>query len=417
MRNTLFRPQAIEHQRQRLTGSVLITPSLPAQVITLLLLIWLAVVVMFLATQQFSRKETVNGWLEPAGGALRVHAAGNGGQISEILVREGQQVSAGTPLVKLNTATSSTHAKSMEHTLLEEYQAQLNRVEARLQRSEQRHTEQQESLRQTINSYQSDLAQLTRLLELANERLALAQAQHRQLAPLVAEGLAPQQDLQTLTASQLQIQQELHQLQRDVRRSQQALHDNQAQLRQLPRQHLDATASLLDDQSTLRQHIARLEAAAEGLIRAPIDGVISSLTAHVGQFTQAGVPLMTLLPQGTDLEARLLVPVRAAGFVNEGQALTIRYDAFPYQKFGMQAGAIRTFSAAVVLPGDLRDAPVTVNEPAYLARAVLASKHLAAYGKPVALRPGMTFTADVQLSERTLAEWLFEPLYSLAGRL
>lgn len=417
MRQTLFRPQAIEHQRQRLTGSVLVTPSLSAQVITVLLLLWLAAVMVFLATQQFSRKETVSGWLEPAGGALRVQSVSSGGRISAILVAEGQRVSAGTPLVRLNTATSTIHEQSMENTLLEEYRAQLVRLEARLDRSQQAHTERQATLRQTISAYQSDLAQLTRLLDLASQRLALTRRQQRQLAPLVAEGLAPQQELQTLTARELQIQQEFHQLQRDVQRSQQALHDNQAQLRQLPRQHQDATAVLLDEQSTLRQHIARLEAAAEGLIRAPVDGVVSALTAHVGQFTQAGVPLMTLLPEGSGLEARLLVPVRAAGFVDKGQPLTLRYDAFPYQKFGMQEGAISTVSAAVVLPGDLREAPVPVKEPAYLARAVLASKQVSAYGKPVALRPGMTFTADIRLSERTLAEWLFEPLYSLTGRL
>ena len=74
-------------------------------------------------------------------------------------------------------------------------------------------------------------------------------------------------------------------------------------------------------------------------------------------------------------------------------------------------------SASVILPGELTGAPVKVNEPAYLVKASLGSNALEAYGKAVALKPGMTFTADVTLSQRTIIEWLFEPLYTLAGRI
>jgi len=40
-----------------------------------------------------------------------------------------------------------------------------------------------------------------------------------------------------------------------------------------------------------------------------------------------------------------------------------------------------------------------------------------AYGNNISLKAGMTFSADVDLSQRTLMEWLMEPLYSITGKL
>lgn len=69
------------------------------------------------------------------------------------------------------------------------------------------------------------------------------------------------------------------------------------------------------------------------------------------------------------------------------------------------------------MPGELSDAPVMTNEPAYLVTAELISETLVAYGEHIQLKAGMTFSADIQLSQRSLLEWLLEPLYSLSGRL
>ena len=49
--------------------------------------------------------------------------------------------------------------------------------------------------------------------------------------------------------------------------------------------------------------------------------------------------------------------------------------------------------------------------------ARLLEQRISAYGKGLALRPGMTFSADIRLGTRTLWEWLLDPLYSLRGRL
>ena len=113
----------------------------------------------------------------------------------------------------------------------------------------------------------------------------------------------------------------------------------------------------------------------------------------------------------------LLIPVRSVGFIESGQSLAIRYDAFPYQKFGIYQGKVSQLSKTLLLPNELLNAPTLVNEPVYRVTALLDKPNVQAYGKDFSLKPGMTLSADISLGDRSLIQWLLEPIYSLKGRI
>jgi membrane fusion protein len=60
--------------------------------------------------------------------------------------------------------------------------------------------------------------------------------------------------------------------------------------------------------------------------------------------------------------------------------------------------------------------PDVAREPLYRVRAALDSQTVMTYGEAARLQAGMLVDADVLLDRRRLIEWVFEPLYSLAGR-
>jgi membrane fusion protein len=92
-----------------------------------------------------------------------------------------------------------------------------------------------------------------------------------------------------------------------------------------------------------------------------------------------------------------------------GQTVLLRYQAFAYQKFGLQTGHVKEVSAAAL--------PMTSgNEPSYRIRVQLDRQAIEAYGSHHPLRAGMAIDASVQLDRRRLFEWLLDPLYSLQGR-
>ena len=100
--------------------------------------------------------------------------------------------------------------------------------------------------------------------------------------------------------------------------------------------------------------------------------------------------------------------------------MQLRYQAFPYQKFGHQTGEVVQVSRAPLQPAELTSLALPAgggSEPLYRITVALDRQSVAAYGQAQALVPGMQLEADVQLDRRRLVEWLFEPVLGIAGRV
>ena len=119
------------------------------------------------------------------------------------------------------------------------------------------------------------------------------------------------------------------------------------------------------------------------------------------------------------LEAQLLVPSRAIGFIEPGNTVLLRYQAYPYQKFGHHIGRVTRVSRSAVNPGESNALAGSgqATEPYYRVLVALDAQTVMAYGKPESLRPGMALEADILSERRRLYEWLLEPLYSLRGTM
>src|SRR5260370_39843182 len=99
-------------------------------------------------------------------------------------------------------------------------------------------------------------------------------------------------------------------------------------------------------------------------INATTSGVVSNIVASQGDSVPANALLATVLPNGTSLHAQLLVPTRAIGFIAPGNGVVMRYDAFPFQRFGQYHGTGASVSRTVWTPGE-KIGPLTAREPVY----------------------------------------------------
>ena len=93
----------------------------------------------------------------------------------------------------------------------------------------------------------------------------------------------------------------------------------------------------------------------------------------------------------------------------------LRYDAFPYERFGQYHGRIVDIGRNVWSPGD-RVGPLSAKEPVYRVDVGLDKQSVAALDQEFPLRPGMSVNADLLLEKRTLFEWIFEPVIKLKER-
>jgi membrane fusion protein len=194
-----------------------------------------------------------------------------------------------------------------------------------------------------------------------------------------------------------------------------------AQLQQaegeLPGQRRNTEAGYRRDLALLEQEQVETEARGALTVTAPVNGVVATQMAKPGQAVQAGQPLMSLLPKDGELEADLLVPSVAIGFIEQGDSVLLRYQAYPYQKFGHQRGTVARISRSALTPSELGVLIGSAQQggPYYRVTVMLTGQAIIAYGKSEPLKPGMLLDAEILGEQRRLIEWVFEPLYSLKG--
>lgn len=417
VRKGLFRRQAIGFQQTGIQGPVLMAPKPIYTLVTAFLVIWLIATCVFLVTANYARKATVLGWLEPDKGVLRVYSPNKRGNVIKVHVSPGSLVKKGDPLISLDFGTPVNGSESLEQALkatLIKAQLRINETVARtlvLQQQELAHIEQQ------LLAAREDLASFHTVLQISHSQLVIAQNAFNTIKGLHTSGNTTQTEVNQTQLRVLSSQQKLQETERNIANKELEITHLVQQQHTLPINHENQKAALHSQLSDIEKQLIRLEGEHQLTLYASTDAIVAAIQAKTGQIAEPALPLMTLVPKEYTIEANMMVPVSAAGFLSNGQEVALRYDAFPYQKFGLHTGSISHISHAVILPGELNQAPIQINEPAYLVKAKLNQETVLAFGNEVALKSGMTFSADVSLDERTLVEWLFEPLLSLSGRI
>jgi len=412
----LFRQEAVDACQDRLHGHVILLPRLPHTALCLFLLLWVALLVLFLTQTTYSRKETVRGWLEPESGVVRIYPQSEG-RLAQLLVKNGDMVVSGQPLAIINGDRVLPGGEHLETLLLQEFEVQKLALERQLVREDILREARQKEIGQRRQTAAQELAGIEAQLATQQQRIVLADKRQQRHQRLSLQGHITDTELENLQEQSLLLNRERLALVVEQVQQQALLDQLSAQSQRLPQESANNMDQLRLKLSDLSQQIARLRGNRAHVVMASVDGRVSNINLQTGQRVRFDSPLLSLLPADSQLVAHLLVPVRAAGFLQPGQQLLIRYDAFPYQKFGTQPGRITAVAASASLPDESLHVPFKFSEPVYRVSALPATTHISAYGRDFPLKAGMTLSADVQLERRSLLQWLLEPIYSIRGRL
>jgi membrane fusion protein len=417
MHSQLFRQQALEHQKERLHGVVLILPKPSHLAMTGMILIWLIALFSWAISSQYARQVSVLGWLQPPDGIARIFAESGAGRVQTLWVSEGQLVSAGQPLMLVRAQRELANGASLEKQIEKEYQQQQQWLSARILEQHDLHRIQSDKVNHQIHMAEQEVTGIGDQIETLKARQILLDKRIARYEEMRQQGHLAVNELESLTDQKLTMQGQLQQLVREQIKQQDLHQQLLSQRQQLPQIQSAQINELRTQQSELALKLAQLQGQTAYVVVAAREGIVSNLQISVGQQVNERAPLLSIVPQHQRLQAKLLIPVRSAGFVEVGQTLDIRYDAFPFQKFGIHSGQVTHIAQDVSLPGEVSQSPMTLNEPVYVVTATLNGHQIQAYGRDIALKPGMTFSADIQLSQRSVLEWFFEPLLSITGRI
>ena len=415
---SLFRPEVLDTRHREWLGSVQLSRPVSLYALTILVIVVALAVFAFLFLGGYTRKARVTGYLVPDRGVIRL-AAPQAATVVESRAREGATVHRGDVLFVLGVGQASASGDTQAAV-----QATLAARERSLQGAARRQAELEQArvsgLDRQVEGMQRELASMAGETDLQTERLRLAQQSLAELEALHRQNFVSSAQIQRKSEEVLGIRAQLQALDRQRAARAREIAAVQAQRREIPLQAQAAQGEIDRDLAALAQQSAENAARQRLVVTAPADGVLTGVLTETGQSIAAAAPLATLVPAETRLQAQLFAPSSAIGFVRPDQPVLLRYDAFPYQKFGHQAGRVLQVSRSPLPAPELAGLPflhASGQEPLYRITVTLERQDVPAYGQAQPLAPGMQLEADVLLDRRRLIEWIFEPVLGIAGRV
>lgn len=409
--STLFRREASAARTDRLHGDVSIAVPMQWQLIGYLLLTTLVVAVAFLTAVSYARVETVPGSIVLDKGTSAI-VPSRSGVITEILVREGQRVDAGTPLARLRAEEDMRQGATVPKRVRDALREQDRQLNSQSNLVIGAAGAEQDRLRAQIVGLSGEIVSLDRQIESQQRLIDVAASEFRSVETIAAKGFISKRDLEAREATMLSRQQQLAQLQQIQAAKRSDLNAAQRAIGLAAIQGQAQSAAVLSDRAEIAQQMAQADAAEGYVLTAPTAGTVTALAGRVGQVATTQQQLLVIVPPGGEIRAELLVPTSAAGFLSPGQEVRLAIDAFSYQRFGtVQARILQV--ASVAIP---QARPEGGAVPVYIVTARLARPTVRAFGRAQPLMPGMTLTARIVIERQSLIRWLFEPLFAVRNR-
>jgi hemolysin D len=420
----------------------------PSSIIRWTILVLVGLLVSAVVWSFFARADVIvsaGGVLVPAEEARRVYSPVEG-EIDELLIREDEPVvQAGERIAVLRSRRAAEYlanARQAEIQLrdielklkLFEAERNLERRQIEVKRSQVKTREEQLDRVLTSGSEQLRADQMARLTA-ARSKLATARSErdeakerYENMRPLAGRGLA-EVDVERqrltyeaareayrtasdeLSAMELQFisetasnQEQLIEQQLELERLRIELDTDQLSLEQreaeLDAKHAMARAAV----ETARQTQVDTEDGGLIVLLAPVSGVVMNLSySQAGDKVQADTPLLSIAPQTSRKVLEIDVAEKDRGLLVEGSPVKLKFNAFPYQQYGVVEGTLEFISPTTRLSDPARP-------PTYRARVSLAEESIEVDGQPRPLRYGMQATAEIVVGERPVIDMVLDPI-------
>lgn len=399
-------------------GRILIRSSYSQNVMVLVCIIIFLAFFLLAFFGEYTRKATLQGVVTPYGGMVNVQS-GSMGYIEDLLVKEGEAVVAGQAIYKVNTERHNENGEPIKPMLNLSYNTQIKIIKERIVQERKRVDVELNSLHDDIEKLKINIQNTKSIVSLSRQELELRQALFADKEKLLKSG----------HISEIEYANEQLEVNGVASKHESNVLNYNAKNRELAALKNAIESTMINSAITIKDLERQLEVVVQERseflyqtdtrVVAPTSGVVASVLVKEGHSVITGQTLLVLVPKGK-VFVEVYAPSRDIGFIDVGQKVKLRFEAFPYQKFGVQSGIVESVSRTAVSPDVITNQRLIKAdkvEGLYQVRITLDKQTITAYGREESLKSGMAVTADVEVDTRKLYEWVLEPMYSIKGRL
>lgn len=418
---SLFRSQALQAQRQKQFGDILLIRPLSLSLLTGLVAASILTLIAFFIWGSYTQRSNVLGQLQSTPGVVKIYAPQTG-VILEKHVVEGQAVERGQILYVLSSDRHSSTQGNTQENISQQLNLRQRSLQSELDKYTHLHHDERDATVRRLETLQAELSNLGDQIKSQTLRVRLAAENQTRYRDLFSKSYISREMLQQKEIDVMDQQHQLQNLEREHIRLTREQSTQRHELSTLPLKQENRQAETERRLIQLKQELAESEAKRRLVIVAAEAGTATAIVAEQGQTVDSSIPLLQIVPRDAVLYAQLYAPSRAIGFIKPGDTVLLRYQAYPYQKFGHVTGNVESISktamtsAEIKLPGANGMAGGN-NEQLYRITVKLAQQTIDVYGKAQPLQIGMALEADILQEKRKLYEWTLAPFFALSGKM
>ena len=316
-----------------------------------------------------------------------------GGILTQLLVKEGDNVKKGQLLVILEEARAQASVDNSA-TKIAALKAKISRLEAEIfnkpliftsdvQKYPEYMQNQKDLYMRRKQAIEQDVMALQNMLQLARQELAMNE-------PLLKYGDVSQADI-------IKLQRQVADLEAQI---------NNKRNKYFEEAQAELTKAQEDLQAEEEQLRDRAQVLQQKRLTAPTDGKVNNIeVTTIGGVIKPGDIIMQLLPTSSDLIIEAKVTPADIAYVKEGQSAKVKLDAYDYSIFGAMNGEVTYIS-----PDTLIEKTAKGEVPYYRVQIRIKQAEFQDRGKDIVIRPGMTATVEIKALERTVLNYLTKPI-------
>ena len=417
--NGLFRQEAINYQKAKWMGKALLIKGYSAWFVFLLSIVFIIVLVLAVIFGTYTRRINVPGEITTQPRAINLFSTQQGFIINSH-VKVGDKVKKGDPIYELDVS-QTTQLGNVTQKTIESINNQIRNISEIIETLKENKQITLKALKQQIDEYNTFHQDSLLLVKNAEKGMSEMYESMQNYADYQKKGLINNEQFNNQRYLYYQQQNSYQFLQNQIIQENLSIIQLNSELVTKIADFDNKISEYQFQLNALQRQLTEVNAKGTLIISAPSDGRIESLSVTDGQMVKTDDSLAQLIPTNTDSYYLVLwAPNESVPYISVNDKINIRYEAYPYQKFGQFSGKIMSISKVPASSQEMStysSSPLSQNNVNYQAyykvMVSLDKQQMAKFNNKIKLTNGMKADITLFLEKRPIYQWMLSPFYDI----
>ena len=417
--NGLFRQEAINYQKAKWMGKALLIKGCSAWLVFLFSIIFIIVLILAVIFGTYTRRINVPGEITTQPRAINLFSTQQGFIINSH-VKVGDKVKKGDPIYELDVS-QTTQLGNVTQKTIESINNQIKNISEIIETLKENKQITLNALKQQIDEYNKFHQDSLLLVKNAEKGMSEMYESMQNYADYQKKGLINNEQFNNQRYLYYQQQNSYQFLQNQIIQENLSIIQLNSELVTKIADFDNKISEYQFQLNALQRQLTEVNAKGTLIISAPSDGRIESLSVTDGQMVKTDDSLAQLIPANTDSYYLVLwAPNESVPYISVNDKINIRYEAYPYQKFGQFSGKIMSISKVPASSQEMStysSSPLSQNNINYQAyykvMVSLDKQQMAKFNNKIKLTNGMKADITLFLEKRPIYQWMLSPFYDI----